>query len=111
LRDLREEPWITGTPGGCCATITSAVCAGAGFAPRVAHRVDDWHAVTQLVRGGHGVALMPRLAQSSMPQDVAIRPVHGPSPQRHLFAAIREGGQGTQMLTAVLDHLRQHRAS
>lgn len=105
LRALRDDLWISGTPGGCCATITATACAAAGFTPRVAHRVDDWHAVTELVRQGHAVALLPRLAQSPATAGLAVRPVRGVEPQRHLFAAVREGGQESRLLSTVLTHL------
>ncbi|ADB31341.1 transcriptional regulator, LysR family [Kribbella flavida DSM 17836] len=107
LRALDDDLWITGTPEGCCAVITSTACAAAGFAPRVAHRVDDWLAVTQLVAQGHAVALVPRLAQRDLPAGLTIRPVLGASPQRHLFAAIREGAQNSPLLATALTHLRR----
>lgn len=82
-------------------------CAAAGFTPRIAHRVDDWHAVAQLIRQGHAVGLIPRLAQESMSPDLAIRPIRGPRPQRHLFAAVREGSQQSPVTTALLRALAQ----
>ncbi len=106
LQALQDDQWISGTPGGCCATITSTACAAAGFTPRIAHRVDDWHAVAQLIRQGHAVGLIPRLAQESMSPDLAIRPVRGPRPQRHLFAAVREGSQQSPVTKAMLKIIR-----
>jgi DNA-binding transcriptional LysR family regulator len=107
LRELQNDTWITGRPDGCCAVVAVAACAAAGFAPHVAHHVDDWHALSQLVAGGHGVSLMPRMAQHNLPRDLVVRPVAGQQPQRHLFAAVREGGQDSPLLTIVLDLLRQ----
>ncbi|TDD57713.1 LysR family transcriptional regulator [Kribbella antibiotica] len=107
LPALQHEPWISGTLGGCCATITSTACAAAGFAPRIAYQVDDWHAVAQLIRQGHAVGLLPRLVQESMSQELAIRPVKGPRPQRHLFAAVREGSQQSPLMTSLLTTIRR----
>ncbi|WP_203591233.1 LysR family transcriptional regulator [Streptomyces sp. SID13031] len=105
LRDLAEDPWITGSPGGCCASITATSCAAAGFTPDIRHQVDDWLAVTQLVAHNHGVALLPRLAQQNLPPNLSVRPVATQQPQRHLFAAVQEGAQGSPLLQAVLGHL------
>jgi DNA-binding transcriptional LysR family regulator len=107
LRALDDDLWITGTPDGCCAAITSTSCAAAGFTPRVAHRVDDWHAITQLVANSNVVALVPRLAQQDLPPNLVIRPTRPPHPQRHLFAAVREGAQSSPLLTTALTHLTQ----
>ncbi|WP_344220146.1 LysR family transcriptional regulator [Kribbella sancticallisti] len=106
LRDLATAVWITGSPGGCCASITATSCAAAGFTPDIRHEVDDWLAATQLVAHGHGVALLPRLAQRDLPPGLAVRPVADQQPRRHLFAAVREGAQGSPVLRTVLSHLR-----
>jgi DNA-binding transcriptional LysR family regulator len=105
LRDLATDHWITGSPGGCCATITATACAAAGFAPDIRHHVDDWLAVTQLVAHGHGVTLLPRLAQRDLPSSLVLRPVARQKPRRHLFAAIPAGAQGSPLLQKVLGHL------
>ncbi|MET9318297.1 LysR substrate-binding domain-containing protein [Kribbella sp. NPDC003505] len=107
LKSLETEAWITGSPGGCCATIMSTACAAAGFTPYVAHQVDDWQAVAQLVASGHGVALMPRLAQRDLSQRLAVRPVSGEAPRRHLFAATRDGAQSATAIAAVLSRLAE----
>jgi DNA-binding transcriptional LysR family regulator len=106
LRDLAEDVWITGSAGGCCASITATSCAAAGFTPAIRHQVDDWLAVVQLVAHGHGVTLLPRLAQQNLPPGVAVRPVATQQPRRHLFAAIPEGAQGSPLLQAVLTQLQ-----
>ncbi|MGC4943399.1 LysR substrate-binding domain-containing protein [Kribbella sp. DT2] len=107
LRALDDDLWITGTSNGCCAAITSTACAAAGFTPRITHRVDDWHAVTQLVARSHAVALIPPLAQQDLPPTVVIRPTRPPHPQRHLFATVREGAQTSPLLQTTLIHLTQ----
>jgi DNA-binding transcriptional LysR family regulator len=105
LRDLAEDAWITGSPGGCCASITTTACAAAGFTPDIRHQVDDWLAVTQLVAHNHAVTLLPRLAQQNLPPSLTVRPVATQQPQRHLFAAVQEGAQDSPLLQAVLEQL------
>ncbi|WP_026163480.1 LysR family transcriptional regulator [Kribbella catacumbae] len=111
LRDLATDQWITGSPGGCCASITATACAAAGFTPDIRHQVDDWLAVTQLVAHNHGVTLLPRLAQRNLPPGLAVRPVATQQPQRHLFAAVQEGGQNSPLLQEVLRHLSEAAAT
>jgi DNA-binding transcriptional LysR family regulator len=106
LRDLAGDRWITGSPGGCCASITATSCAAAGFTPAITHQADDWLAVTQLVAHGHGVSLLPRLAQHNLPPALVVRPVAEHQPRRHLFAAVQEGAQGSPLLQTVLSHLQ-----
>ncbi len=69
-------------------------------------QVDDWLAVTQLVAHGHGVTLLPRLAQQNLPPGLTVRPVATQQHRRHLFAAVQEGAQGSPLLQAVLGHLQ-----
>jgi DNA-binding transcriptional LysR family regulator len=111
LRDLAGDAWITGSPAGCCATITATACGAAGFTPDVRHQVDDWLALAQLVAHGHGVTLFPRLAQRDLPAGLVLRPVAGQQPRRHLFAAIPAGAQGSPLLQTVLTHLSSVGAS
>ncbi|ONI87492.1 LysR family transcriptional regulator [Actinosynnema sp. ALI-1.44] len=107
LTALAEEPWIAGDGTGCCGAITATACAAAGFAPDVVHRTNDWQAVAQLVAHGHGVALIPRLAQRSLPGGVAIRPVAAPAPRRRIFAAVPQGAQASPVIELVLGLLSE----
>ncbi len=60
LANHRESAWI----GGCarCRDELTAVCARAGFAPRIASHSDDIVVVQALVAAGIGVATQPGLA-------------------------------------------------
>ncbi|HEX6358206.1 LysR family transcriptional regulator [Actinophytocola sp.] len=106
LTELAAEPWISGDGEGCCGAITATACAAAGFVPDVVHRTNDWQAVAQLVAHGHGVALIPRLAQRALPEGLVIRPIAGPAPRRQLFAAVPEGSQASPVVDLVLGQLR-----
>ncbi|ALG11043.1 LysR family transcriptional regulator [Kibdelosporangium phytohabitans] len=108
LTALAQEQWIAGDGSGCCGAITATACAAAGFAPDIVHRTNDWQAVAQLVAHGHGVALMPRLAQRSLPDSVTVRPTGDPVPLRRIFAAIPEGAQTSPIIKLVLALLSSH---
>ncbi|MEV1114882.1 LysR substrate-binding domain-containing protein [Actinosynnema sp. NPDC049800] len=102
LKDFRNDPWIVGDGRGCCGAITATACAAAGFTPDVAHRTNDWQALAQLVAHGHGVALIPRLAQRDLPAAVTIRRITASRPQRWIFAAVPEGAQHSPLITTAL---------
>jgi DNA-binding transcriptional LysR family regulator len=106
LTALATEPWIAGDGQGCCGAITATACAAAGFVPDVVHQTNDWQAVAQLVAHGHGVALIPRLAQRALPDNVVIRPIASPAPRRRIFAAVPAGAQTSPVIDLVLGQLR-----
>lgn len=60
LENHRDSGWI----GGCarCQEELGAVCARAGFRPRIASLSDDMVVVQSLVAAGAGVAILPGLA-------------------------------------------------
>ncbi|MGW3965819.1 LysR family transcriptional regulator [Amycolatopsis sp. NPDC005003] len=60
LADHRDSAWIGGCPR-CRAELT-AICAGAGFSPRLGSFSDDMVVVQSLVAAGLGVATLPGLA-------------------------------------------------
>ncbi|MGA8717315.1 MAG: hypothetical protein WB557_04845, partial [Solirubrobacteraceae bacterium] len=51
------------------------------------------------------VACVPRLAQDEPPPGVAIRPIAGEPPCRHLFIACRRGAEEHPALLAVVEAL------
>jgi DNA-binding transcriptional LysR family regulator len=59
-----------------------------------------------LVGAGLGVACVPRLAQDEPPPGVAIRPIAGEAPCRHLFIACRRGAEEHPALRAVIEALQ-----
>jgi DNA-binding transcriptional LysR family regulator len=105
LAELSDEDWVAPPAGWSCEQVVRAGCATAGFTPRVCHRSSDWVAVLAMVGAGFGVSLVPRLAQLQPPPGVALRPVAGPPPERHLFAACRSGSQSSPAVAAVFDAL------
>jgi DNA-binding transcriptional LysR family regulator len=105
LAALRDETWVSGLPGSPCRRIYEGACAAAGFAPRIEHCSDDWSAVLGLVAAGAGVALVPRLAQPDVTADVAIRPVAGAVPHRHVSVVTRPAAAAAPHITAVVEEL------
>jgi len=108
LADLRDADWILATPGVPCWRITHDACERAGFRPRVRHYADEFVGVVGLISAGHGVSLVPRLAQPEfVGEAIVLRPVAGVTPVRRIGAQIRAGTADQPHIAPVLDALRR----
>lgn len=112
LGDLAADPWICANPGRAYHQLVTLACAGAGFAPEIAHHADEWDTGAALVARGFGVALVPRLAELPTRHDTR-RIVVGtpPVPIRRVVVAVRAGSQDQPAIAAGLDALRHVGAS
>ncbi|MGK4580702.1 LysR family transcriptional regulator [Kitasatospora sp. HPMI-4] len=104
LADLAEEAWIFATVG-MCQDIPLAAFAAAGFTPRSAHAIGDWHATFTAVGLGMGICLVPQVARPATWAGVVLRPF-ADAPSRNLFAMVREGSQTAPEITSALGALR-----
>jgi DNA-binding transcriptional LysR family regulator len=102
---LAEETWVAPPAGWSCDHVVHAACVAAGFRPAVRHRSADWSVVLQMVAGGLGVALVPRLASGAVPAGAVVRPLGPPAPARQLFAATRSGADQHPAVKHVLASL------
>lgn len=112
LTDLANDPWICSNPGRAYHQLVTLACAGAGFAPDIAHYADEWDTGAALVARGFGVALVPRLADLPSTHDtrrlaITIPPV----PIRRVVAAVRAGSASQPAIAAGLLALQQVSAS
>jgi DNA-binding transcriptional LysR family regulator len=98
LADLSSESWVQTSAASPCARHVVRSCHAAGFEPDVSFESDDYQVVQGLVAAGVGVALIPRLALSTVRDDIEIRPLHPQSPARRVFAATP---RGTPVMPAV----------
>jgi len=87
MSDLRDERWVNSTQGCGCRLAVLQACTNAGFEPNVAFETDEILSVQALVANGMGVTLMPQLALTAVHPGVAVRPVGGDAPVRHIHAA------------------------
>lgn len=91
LPQLAGAPWATAHPGGGQEIYVRHVCAAyGGFEPDIRHRADDGNVLLALVGAGHGVTLLPQLAQAERYAGVAVRPVADADLRRTVFTAVRE---------------------
>ncbi len=108
LADLADADWILAQPGVPCWQLTKDACERAGFVPRARHYADEFIGVVGLIAAGHGVGLLPRLAQPDFVNEpIVLRPVAGISPVRRIGAQIRAGTADQPHIAPVLQALRR----
>jgi len=107
LGDLREDSWVQTSASSPCARHVVRSCNAAGFEPRVSFESDDYQTVQGLVAAGVGVALIPRLALSTVRPDIQVRELHPGSPVRKVFAATPRAAAVTPAVATMLDVLRE----
>jgi DNA-binding transcriptional LysR family regulator len=107
LEDLREESWVQASAASACARHVVRSCHAAGFEPRVSFESDDYQTVQGLVAAGVGVALIPKLALSTVRPEIRVRALHPQSPVRKVFAATPRAAAVTPAVATMLDLLRE----
>ncbi|GAB3419286.1 LysR family transcriptional regulator [Flindersiella endophytica] len=108
LTARRESPWIAGTPGTLCHTLTVRACEAAGFTPRIRHHADDFGAVLALVAAGQGAALVPDLGAVAPPATVVLTPL---AIRRRTRLAYRRGTGAHPAISAARTALHTATAS
>ncbi|MGW0662545.1 LysR family transcriptional regulator [Streptodolium elevatio] len=86
LAELAHDTWVEDYAGA--ASVLTAACARAGFAPRIDIECGSWLGKQAFVAAGHGVALAPSLLIPSLRPDLAVRSLTDP-PTRNVYAAVR----------------------
>ncbi|ANY08481.1 LysR family transcriptional regulator [Pseudonocardia sp. HH130630-07] len=103
LHDLAADRWVCSNPGRAYHQLVTLACAGAGFAPDIAHHADEWDTGAALVAHGFGVALVPRLADVPSRHDTRRIPIGVPPvPVRRVIAAVRAGSRDHPAVAAGL---------
>ncbi|MBP0456745.1 LysR family transcriptional regulator [Streptomyces montanisoli] len=108
--DVAEEPWITVHDGFPLMATIDAVSAAAGRRLHLAHRINEFAVVAEVVAAGGGIALMPRWTARPHPQ-VVLRPLTGVHARRHVDALHRPERTARTAVESVLGHLRTAAAS
>jgi DNA-binding transcriptional LysR family regulator len=88
LAELRDEDWTAAVPDGLIVT----ACRAAGFEPNLVSLTHDQLAIRALVLRGLAVTLVPELLAEPF-QDLALRPIAGPSPARDVYVLLPPGGR------------------
>jgi len=91
LADLRDQHWVQTSAASPCARHVVRSCVVAGFEPYVAFESDDYDVVQGLVAAGVGVALIPRLALTTVHPGIVVRELAPRSPARKVTVATMSG--------------------
>jgi DNA-binding transcriptional LysR family regulator len=107
LAEAADEPFVTMEPGYGMRRILEALCAQAGFAPRIAFEGEETETLRGLVAAGLGVALLP---PPSVPRPgVHELTVTAPRAVREIGLAWLEGHPDTPPVAAFKSFLLTHR--
>ena len=104
LKSLRDATWIAGCER--CSSHLLAVCADAGFEPRIGSRSDDMVVMQALVAAGLGVATQTGLALQAHGIDGVVATKLAGS-QRHIYAATYGEPPDPPATTALLAALTE----
>jgi DNA-binding transcriptional LysR family regulator len=88
LAELGEETWVATKEGTAAAACVSRLCAGAGFAPGIDYRSNDYAVIRGFVSAGLGIALVPALGYRPSEAVMATR-LAGVVARRHITALHR----------------------
>ena len=81
-------------------------CHEAGFEPQIAFQNDDYPAILGFVAAGVGVALIPDMVCRGIRDDVVVRELNPPPPDRPIMAAL-SAGYRSPAAAAMLTVLRE----
>ena len=108
LKELADQSWIVGRPGGTYHHLVVSACVGAGFTPEVAHYADEWETGTALVAAGFGVCLVSRLARWPDQHPVVRIPLRGEhTPARQVAVVTRAGAESRCTIRFALSSLSE----
>ncbi|MFF4832929.1 LysR family transcriptional regulator [Streptomyces sp. NPDC001315] len=105
-RDVADEPWITVHEGFPVLATVEAIAAAAGRRLRLAHRINEFTVVADVVAAGGGIALMPRWTMRPHPA-LVLRPLSGVQARRHIDALCRPERTARTAVRTVLTELRR----
>jgi DNA-binding transcriptional LysR family regulator len=106
LERLAQEDWIVGSRQSDDRQLAERACAGAGFAPRITHTVDDYDLVLRMVAAGLGVGFVPELALwFPSAKAVVVRKPGGAPLRRRIHALTRSTLAASPTVRALLSEL------
>lgn len=108
LDELVDESWIaTASPACSTHTVVTEACAAAGVTPNFGLEADEFTTCMGFVAAELGVAMIPLLGLSSVPDNVRVRRIRGPEPVREVYAVTRSAIDGQATVAAMVDALQE----
>lgn len=87
IGELQEEEWIVRAGGHPTADLLFRCAHTAGFRPKVAIEASDYQEAQAMIAAGLGILMCPRLATSSLRDDVVICGLDASIPSRRICTA------------------------
>jgi len=100
LAAFSHRDWILPHQKMACHEMVVRACGMAGFEPRSVAHATDFRVQLSLVRAGAGVALIPRLGATDVPDGVVLKQLKAPV-LRHHFAVTRQSSAADAGLARV----------
>ncbi|MFI6347749.1 LysR family transcriptional regulator [Streptomyces sp. NPDC050560] len=104
--DIAGETWITVHDGFPLMATIGAIAAAADRSLHIAHRINEFAVVCEVVAAGGGIALMPRWTARRHPA-IVLRPLTGVRARRHIDALHRPERTARRAVRTVLAQLRR----
>jgi DNA-binding transcriptional LysR family regulator len=98
-----DRDWIVNSRNTADEEVVRTLASMAGFAPRVAHRIDALELVDDLIVDGRGIGLLPRGRASR--RGIRVLPLTDPRVIMRAYAVTRRGRDRWPPLRALLDQL------
>jgi DNA-binding transcriptional LysR family regulator len=107
LEEFRDESWISTASARCnCEPTVTAACMRAGFAPRFVFEADEFATTVGFVGAGLGIAMIPQLALTAVPEDVRVVKIRTGEPKRLVYSVVRRSGAGNPVIDEIERSLR-----
>ncbi|MGA8255380.1 MAG: LysR family transcriptional regulator [Nocardioides sp.] len=103
--DLVDEGWIATPEGTICRQWLGRMYDGTGRRPHIAHVAMEFDSHLALAAAGLGIALVPRLGRSALPDELVAIPARDPVPTRDVVAVHRRTMSDSPAVQAVLTAL------
>jgi DNA-binding transcriptional LysR family regulator len=102
--DLVHERWLCQPPGSICHDWLVQAVRTTGHEPVVSYLVAEYQSQLEFLRAGIGVALMPRLGRTPLPDGVVAVRLE-PVPTRRLYAVWRDRASRRPAIKVTVDAL------
>ena len=102
LAELADERWIIRADAHPGAEVLARSCRAAGFEPQVSFEAHDYQEAQGMVAVGLGVALIPRLALTTVRDDVTAISLGDTAPVRRILVARLAGRRHTPASEAMM---------
>jgi len=104
-KDLVDERWIATPEGTICRQWLMRMYAGTGRLPVIEHTSMEFDSHLALVAAGLGIALVPRLGRSPLPEGTCAIAVTDPVPEREVLAVWRRSQGRSPAVRALVARL------